>query len=196
MQWYRQVPHSSGLAKTILQGTVEGGRRQNRQKKRWEDNIREWTGLEFVKSQRAVKSREKWRKLSAKLSVVPQRPSRLRYKVKVKVIPLAPDPPIRTHIYIRNINNNNNKEQRETCINLLILKYEKDSPFTLSFPQSYCSLYVTFLRAQNDLNFASSSLPILHPFSRINTAEDKTKTFANKRVNLHKCHYTSHAACC
>ena len=47
-------------------------------KKRWEDNIREWTGLEFGKSQRAVGNRGKWRKLVAKLSVVPQQPSRLR----------------------------------------------------------------------------------------------------------------------
>ena len=43
-----------------------------------EDNIREWTGLEFGKSQRAVENRERWRKLVAKSSVVPQRPSRLR----------------------------------------------------------------------------------------------------------------------
>ena len=56
---------------------VKGGRRQGRQRKRWEDNIREWTGLEFGESQRAVEKREKWRKLVAKLSVVPQRPSRL-----------------------------------------------------------------------------------------------------------------------
>ena len=48
-----------------MQGTVKGGRRQGRQKKRWEDNIREWTGLEFAKSQRAVENREKWRKLVA-----------------------------------------------------------------------------------------------------------------------------------
>ena len=34
--------------KQILQGTVKGGRRQGRQRKRWEDNIREWTGLEFA----------------------------------------------------------------------------------------------------------------------------------------------------
>ena len=47
-------------------------------KKRCEDNIREWTGLEFAKSQRVVENREKWRKLVAKSSVVPQRPSRLR----------------------------------------------------------------------------------------------------------------------
>ena len=46
-----------------MQGTVKGRRRQGRQKKEWEDNIREWTGLEFIKSQRAVENREKWRKL-------------------------------------------------------------------------------------------------------------------------------------
>ena len=62
----------------MLRGTVKGGRRQGRQRTRWDDNIREWTGLEFAKSQRAVENREKWRKLVAKSSVVPQRPSRLR----------------------------------------------------------------------------------------------------------------------
>ena len=54
LQWYGHVSRSLGLAKTILQGTVKGGRRQGRQRKRWEDNIREWTGLEFGKSRRAV----------------------------------------------------------------------------------------------------------------------------------------------
>ena len=75
LQWYGHVSRSLGLAKTILQGTVKGGRRQGRQRKRWENNIREWTGQEFAKSQRAVDNREKWRKLVAKSSVVPQRPS-------------------------------------------------------------------------------------------------------------------------
>ena len=62
-------------AKTILQGTVKGGRRQGRQRKKWEDNIREWTGLDFAKSQRAVENREKLRKLVVKSS---RRPSQLR----------------------------------------------------------------------------------------------------------------------
>ena len=62
----------------LLQGTVKGGRRQGRQRKRWEDDIRVGTGLEFGKSPRAAENREKWRKLVAKSSVVPQRPSRLR----------------------------------------------------------------------------------------------------------------------
>ena len=66
LHWYGNVFRSSSLAKTIWQGTVKRGRRQGRQRKRLEDNIREWTGLEFAKSQRAVENREKWRKLVAK----------------------------------------------------------------------------------------------------------------------------------
>ena len=73
LKWYGHVSRSSGLAKTILQGTVKGGRRkqgrhkkrwedsilqgtvkggrrrQGRHKKRWEDSIRERSGLEFAK---------------------------------------------------------------------------------------------------------------------------------------------------
>ena len=67
LQWYGHVSRSSGLAKTVLQGTMKGGRRQGGQRKRWEDNIREWTGLEFGRSHRAVESREKWRKSGCKI---------------------------------------------------------------------------------------------------------------------------------
>ena len=72
LQWHGHVSRSSGLAKTILQGTVKGGRRQGGQRKRWEDIIRERTGLEFAKSQRAVENREQRRKLVVKSSVVPR----------------------------------------------------------------------------------------------------------------------------
>ena len=41
------ISRSSGMAKTVLQGTVKGARRRGRQKKRWEDNIKEWTGMGF-----------------------------------------------------------------------------------------------------------------------------------------------------
>ena len=75
---YGHVSRSSGLAKPILQGIVKGERRQGRQTKRWEDNIRERTGLEFAKPQRAMDNIEKWTKLVVKSSVMPQRPLRLR----------------------------------------------------------------------------------------------------------------------
>ena len=78
LKWYGHVSRSSGPAKNILQGKVKGGRRQGRQKKWWEDNCREWTGLEFAKSQRAEEKREKWRKLVVKSTVAPKRPPRFR----------------------------------------------------------------------------------------------------------------------
>ena len=80
LKWYGHVSRSSGLAKTILQGTVRGGRRRGRQKKRWEDNIKEWTGMEFAESQRAVENRETWRELVRKSSMVPQRSLRVMGK--------------------------------------------------------------------------------------------------------------------
>ena len=46
---------------------MKGGRRQGRQRKRWADNIREWTGLEFGKSQRAVENRKKMEKTGSKI---------------------------------------------------------------------------------------------------------------------------------
>ena len=51
------VSRSSGLAKTILKGTVKGKRKGGRQKKRWEDNIKEWTGMDFASSTRAAENR-------------------------------------------------------------------------------------------------------------------------------------------
>ena len=50
-----------------MQGTVKGGRRQGRQRERWEDNIREWTGLEFSKSQRASGEQGKMEKTGCKI---------------------------------------------------------------------------------------------------------------------------------
>ena len=66
LKWHGHVSRSSGLAKPVSQGTVKGGRAQGRQKKRWEDNIKEWAGLEFAQSQTAMENREKWRNPVAK----------------------------------------------------------------------------------------------------------------------------------
>ena len=41
LTWYGPISGSSGMMKTILQGTVTGASRRGRQKKRWEDNIKE-----------------------------------------------------------------------------------------------------------------------------------------------------------
>ena len=66
------------MAKTTLQGTIKGTRRRGRQRKRWEDNIKVWAGLEFSESVRAVEDREGWRRIVKTSSGVPERPSRFR----------------------------------------------------------------------------------------------------------------------
>ena len=76
LRWFGHVSRSSGLAKTILQGTVKGKRR-GRQKNRWEDNIKEWIGMDFASSTRAAENRTKWKGIVADSSVVPRRPSKV-----------------------------------------------------------------------------------------------------------------------
>ena len=74
LRWYGHISRSSGMAKTILQGTVKGARRRGRQRKRWEDNIKDWTGMGFGDFLRAAGDREEWKSIVATLSVVPRRP--------------------------------------------------------------------------------------------------------------------------
>ena len=78
LRWYGHISRSSGMAKTILQGTVKGARRRGRHKKRWENNIKEWTGMGFGDPLRAAEDREGWKGIVATSSVVPRRPPRLR----------------------------------------------------------------------------------------------------------------------
>ena len=78
LRWYSHISRSSGMTKTILQGTVKGEKRRGRQKKRWDDNIKVWTGMGFGDTLRAAEDREEWKGIVATSSVVPRRPPRLR----------------------------------------------------------------------------------------------------------------------
>ena len=69
---------SSGQAKTILHGAVQGGRQIGKERKRWEDNIKEWPGLEWNIILRKAENLEEWRKVVVKSTVVPQLSARLR----------------------------------------------------------------------------------------------------------------------
>ena len=63
LQWYGHVSRSLGLAKTTLQGTVKGGRRQSRQRKRWETtsgNGQAWSSPSPRGQLRTGKNGENW----------------------------------------------------------------------------------------------------------------------------------------
>ena len=82
LKWYGHITRSSGFAKTILQGTVQGGRRRGRQKKRWEDNIPEWTVMTLGAATRKTERRDEWRQLAARSSVAPQRSTKTTTKAR------------------------------------------------------------------------------------------------------------------
>ena len=79
LRWYMygHISRSSGMAKTILQGTVNGARRRGRQKK-WGYIIKEWTEIGFGDSLRAAEYREGGKGIVATSSVVPRPPPWLR----------------------------------------------------------------------------------------------------------------------
>ena len=53
---------------------MKGKRKRGTQEKRWEDNIKEWTGMNFVSSTKAAENRARWKGIVSNSSVVPRRP--------------------------------------------------------------------------------------------------------------------------
>ena len=56
------------------------GHSERKQKKRQtevEDNIKEWTGMDFASSTRAAENRTRWKEIVANSSVEPRRPSKV-----------------------------------------------------------------------------------------------------------------------
>ena len=76
LRWYGHVTRATGLANTIMQATVPGGRRRGSPKTCWHDNIKEWTELPLAKTLRLAEDRDGWRKI-----------------IKTSVVPLQPPPP-------------------------------------------------------------------------------------------------------
>ena len=77
LQWYGHVSRSSGLAKTILQGTVKGEEDKadrGRGGKTTSGNVQDWSSA----SPKGQWRTGKFEKSGCKSSVVPQRPSQLR----------------------------------------------------------------------------------------------------------------------
>ena len=75
LMWFGHVVRSAGIAKTVLQGTVPGGRKRGRPRKRWEDNVKEWTGLTLHEAMRTAIDRDAWKCVINNCCVMPLRSS-------------------------------------------------------------------------------------------------------------------------
>ena len=67
------VKRHDSLSKTILQGTLEDGRRRGRQRKCWMDNIKDWTSVPAPDLLIAASCRKDWKRISAELSLMSAR---------------------------------------------------------------------------------------------------------------------------
>ena len=77
LTWFGHVTRHNSLPKTILQGTLEGGRKRGRQAKSWLDNIKEWTRMDTPTLIRKAEYRASWRRLAHSASLMsPLRPQR------------------------------------------------------------------------------------------------------------------------
>ncbi|KAI8497134.1 hypothetical protein Bbelb_250830 [Branchiostoma belcheri] len=82
LQWFGHLTRHNNLAKTILQGTLEGKRRRGRQKKVWLDNIKDWTSLTVPQLLTAAQDRRTWLYSCCKVCLVPPTTSVGRLKLK------------------------------------------------------------------------------------------------------------------
>ena len=76
--WFGHISRHNSLAKTVLQGTLKGGRKRGRQVKCWADKLKEWTRLDSPTLTRSAEDRPAWRSLSYDVSIM----SPLRLQVK------------------------------------------------------------------------------------------------------------------
>ena len=79
LQWFGHVSRHNTLAKTILQGTLDGGRRRGRPRRTWTDDIKIWTSRSMASLLSEVNDRERWKRTTLSESLMsPQRPQRSR----------------------------------------------------------------------------------------------------------------------
>ena len=64
LAYFGHIMRGSGspLTLQIVESMVEGKRKRDRQKKQWFDNIREWTGLSYMRAKRSAQNRSAWRR--------------------------------------------------------------------------------------------------------------------------------------
>ena len=66
------------INRTFKDDHTAHGTRREKERPRWEDNIFEWTGLGLGEALRKAEDREGWRKVVARLSLMPQQSFRPR----------------------------------------------------------------------------------------------------------------------
>ncbi len=78
LQYFGHVTRGSAgqLALTVLEGTVEDKRYQGKPRRQWMDDIKQWTGEEYLKLKKMAEDRNSWRWHARKWSSAVANPQR------------------------------------------------------------------------------------------------------------------------
>ena len=63
LQYFGHVTRAEKLSALILQGKIEGRRLRGRPRRRWQDDVMEWTKRSMAECTSAARGRERWRKV-------------------------------------------------------------------------------------------------------------------------------------
>jgi len=63
LQYFGHVVRADNLCTHVLHGIVAGKRRQGRPRRRWTDDIKQWTGISVAECIQHAKDRSAWRAL-------------------------------------------------------------------------------------------------------------------------------------
>ena len=70
LQYFGHLVRADNLSTFILHGRINGKRRRGRPRRRWTDDIKEWTGLSIVDCLRTARDRTAWRTLVSLVQAV------------------------------------------------------------------------------------------------------------------------------
>ena len=79
LSWFGHITRHDSLCKTIMQGTVEGGRRRGRQRKSWSDNVKDWTEMDTPELLVQSTDREAWKRMATSSALRTPRRQRLSW---------------------------------------------------------------------------------------------------------------------
>ena len=66
LQYFGHITRHNTICKDILEGKIEGKRARGRQRRKWIDDIKDWTKLPLSECTRMAKNRERWRVISSR----------------------------------------------------------------------------------------------------------------------------------